>query len=115
MGGDFSEQNTGDFFVRLKPFPRRDIDEVMSEVRREINRSVPGFTKIELSQLMEDIIGDITGRPEPVVINLFSDDEKLLQDLAPRIADALEKVSGIADIDNGIVSAGDSVQVEIDR
>src|SRR5262249_17393287 len=31
MGGDFAEPNSGDFFVRLKPFPRRDIEDVESE------------------------------------------------------------------------------------
>ena len=83
MGGDFAEQNTGDFFVRLKPFPRRPIHEVMADVRTQIQRTVPGL-ELELSQLMEDIIGDITGRPEPVVVNLFSDDVKVLQELAPK-------------------------------
>src|SRR5205823_5893148 len=93
MGGDFNEANSGDFFARLKPFPRRDIDEVMSDVRKEINRSVPGFIKLEFAQLMEDVIGDITGRPQDVVINLFSDDQKVLLDLAPKVKAEIEKIS----------------------
>src|SRR5678809_977831 len=31
MGGDFSEPDSGDFFVRLKPYPRRDIHQVMDD------------------------------------------------------------------------------------
>ncbi len=33
LGGGLTEANTGDFFIRLKPFPRRDSDTVMDEVR----------------------------------------------------------------------------------
>jgi multidrug efflux pump subunit AcrB len=114
MGGDFAEPNTGDFFVRLKPFPRRDIEDVMEDVRKEIEHTVPRL-ELELSQLMEDIIGDITGRPEPVVINLFSDDEKTLLALAPTVAEQVEKVPGVVEVKSGIVPAGDALNVEVDR
>jgi multidrug efflux pump subunit AcrB len=114
MGGDFAEQNTGDFFVRLKPFPRRPIHEVMADVRTQIQRTVPGLD-LELSQLMEDIIGDITGRPEPVVVNLFSDDVKVLEDLAPKVAERLKKIAGITDVKNGIIPAGDALTIDVDR
>src|SRR5947209_3774989 len=53
LGGGITEANTGDFFVRLKPFPRRGIEEVMDGVREEIEQHVPGL-QIELLQLMED-------------------------------------------------------------
>ena len=35
LGGDISETNNGDFFVRLKPLPRRPIAAVMDEVSRQ--------------------------------------------------------------------------------
>ncbi len=114
MGGDFSEANSGDFFVQLKPLPRRDIDDVMSDVRTRIERSLPGVD-FELSQLMEDIIGDITGRPEPVVINLFSEDEQLLQKLAPEVKEKISKIDGIVEPVSGIVPAGDSLNISVDR
>src|SRR5213079_2154436 len=43
LGGGVTEANTGDFFVRLKPFPRRGIDEVMNDVRDEIRNIFPVF------------------------------------------------------------------------
>src|SRR5207248_11477647 len=52
LGGGITEANTGDFFVRLKPFPRHGIEEVMDGVREEIEQHVPGL-QIELLQLME--------------------------------------------------------------
>jgi multidrug efflux pump subunit AcrB len=114
MGGDFSEANSGDFFVQLKPLPRRDIDDVMSDVRTRIEHSLPGVD-FELSQLMEDIIGDITGRPEPVVINLFSEDERVLQKLAPEVKEKISKIDGIVEPVSGIIPAGDSLTVQVDR
>ncbi len=82
-GGELSESNIGDFFVRLKPFPRRPIDEVRDDVEKAIARSVPGLD-IETAQLMEDLIGDLTGRPQPVVVNLYADDQAVLNDLAEK-------------------------------
>src|SRR5207237_883620 len=43
LGGGVTEANTGDFFVRLKPFPRRGIEEVMDDVRDEIEKHIPGL------------------------------------------------------------------------
>jgi CzcA family heavy metal efflux pump len=115
MGGDFSEPNTGDFFVKLKPYPRREIHEVMDEIEQKIARDVPGFESIELPQLMEDIIGDIQGQPEPVVVNLFCEDEKVLFDTAHKVADTLGKVPDVKEIKDGITPAGDSLDVQVDR
>src|SRR5437879_13802783 len=50
LGGGVTEANIGDFFVRLKPFPRRGIEEVMDGVREEIEQHVPGL-QVELLQL----------------------------------------------------------------
>ena len=73
LGGGLTEANMGDFFVRLKPLPRRDIEAVMDEVRKKVEGQVPGL-EIELAQLMEDLIGDLTAVPQPIEIKLYSDD-----------------------------------------
>src|SRR5438105_9248176 len=64
---------------------------------------------------MEDVIGDITGRPQDVVINLFSDDQKVLLDLAPKVKAEIEKISGVVDTDSGIIPAGDALVIDVDR
>jgi CzcA family heavy metal efflux pump len=114
LGGDLNEANQGDFFVRLKPGPRRDIAAVMEEVRRRIAGSVPGI-QVEMSQLMEDLIGDLTAVPQPIEVKLFGDDAPQLLALAPRVADAIGKVPGVVDVRNGIVVAGDALDIEVDR
>ena len=114
LGGGLSESNIGDFFVRLKPFPRRPIEEVMDDVRKHIEEHIPGL-EVELTQLMEDLIGDLTSVPQPIEIKLYNDDEKTLNALAPRVAEAMRKVNGIVEVKSGIVPAGDALNIEVDR
>jgi multidrug efflux pump subunit AcrB len=114
LGGDISESNSGDFFVRLKPFPRRSIIQIMQDVREQVDRTVAGL-EVEPAQLMEDLLGDLTGKPQPVVVNLFADDEKQLVDLAGKVADALGKLPELSSIESGVVPAGDSIEILLDR
>lgn len=113
LGGGLTEANTGDFFVRLKPGPRRPIDEVMTDVREDVQKKVPGLD-IETAQLMEDLIGDLTAVPQPIEIQLYGDDAAVLQATAKRVADEIGKIRGVTEIKNGIVIAGDSLDVRID-
>ncbi len=114
LGGTITEPNAGDFFVRLRPFPRRSIEAVMDDVRSRIERSVPGL-HIEMAQLMEDLIGDLTAVPQPIEIKLFSDNGKLLRKLGPRVAAAISKIPGVVDVNTGIVLAGDAINIQVDR
>jgi len=114
LGGGVTEANTGDFFVRLKPFPRRGIEDVMDGVREEIETHVPGL-QIELLQLMEDLIGDLTSVPQPIEVKLYSDDEATLHTLAPKLADTISKVKGVIEVKPGIIPAGDALNIQVDR
>jgi CzcA family heavy metal efflux pump len=114
LGGGVTEPNTGDFFVRLKSGRRRPIEEVMDDVRKQVADAAPGLD-IETAQLMEDLIGDLTSVPEPIEVKLYSDDDSLLQDVAPKVADAIGKVNGVVEVVNGIVPAGDALTIQVDR
>src|SRR5438094_248915 len=114
LGGGITEANTGDFFVRLKPFPRRGIEEVMNDGRDEIEKNIPGHQG-DVLPMMEDLIGDLTSVPQPIEIKLFSDDEQLLRTLPPRVVDAISKVRGVVEVKNGIVPAGDALNIQVDR
>ena len=101
-----TEPNTGDFTVKLKDERKRGIEEVISEIREKLRREEP-VLDIEFVQLLQDMIGDLTGAPQPVVVKLFSDNPDLLKDWAPQVADALMKVNiggrkPIVDIEDGI-------------
>ena len=113
LGGGVTEANSGDFFIRLKPFPRRPIGAVMEDVRERVEKTVPGL-EIEEAQLMEDLIGDLTAVPQPIEIKLFSDDQGKLLALAPKVAEAIRKVPGVVDVKSGVVLAGDALDIRVD-
>ena len=114
LGGFITEANEGDFFVRLKPLPRRSLDEVMDSVREQIALKVPGLS-VELAKLMEDLIGDLTAVPQPIEVKLYTNDGKLLAQLADKVASALEKIPGVVDLNNGVIPAGDALSIRVLR
>jgi multidrug efflux pump subunit AcrB len=96
-----TEANNGDFTVKLKRDRKRDIEEIIADLRGQIEESEPG-TKVEFIQLLQDMIGDLTSAPEPVVIKLFAQDGKLLNETAPKVGDAISKIHGVVDVLNGV-------------
>ena len=57
---------------------------------------------IEVVQLLQDMIGDLTSAPEPVVIKLFAQDPALLTQWATAVGDSIKKIPGVVDVLNGI-------------
>jgi CzcA family heavy metal efflux pump len=112
LGGDLNEPNRGDFFVRTKSGNRDPIETVMEEIRSKIEAKVPGV-EVELAQLMEDLIGDLTAVPQPVQIKIYSDDQQTLYMTAQNVAARIAKIPGIVDVENGINPAGDALDLRI--
>ena len=96
-----TEANTGDISVKLKRQRKRSAEEVISEVRGKIKKAEP-VVDIEVMQLLQDMIGDLTSAPEPVVIKLFEQDPALLNQWAPTVGEAIKKIPGVVDVENGI-------------
>jgi CzcA family heavy metal efflux pump len=96
-----TEANTGDISVKLKRDRKRSGEEVIADVRGKIKEAEP-VLDIEFAQLLQDMIGDLTSAPEPCVIKLFSQDPNVLLQWAPRVGDAIKKISGVVDVKNGI-------------
>jgi multidrug efflux pump subunit AcrB len=113
LGGGLTEANQGDFFIRLKNGARPDTEQVMAQLRAQIEQQVPGL-EIELSQLMEDLIGDLVAVPQPIEIQLYSDDPVQLQTAAGRVAAAIGRIDGIVGVRDGIHPAGDALTVTVD-
>ncbi len=113
LGGDLGESYHGDYFVRLKPDHRRSTPDVMASVLSEIESKVPGV-EIELAQLMEDLIGDLTAVPQPIEIKLFAADPTILNAEARKVAAAVAKINGVVEVKSGVRLAGDALNVRID-
>jgi multidrug efflux pump subunit AcrB len=115
-----TEANTGDISVKLKDDRKRSIEEILADVRGKVAAAEPAVD-VDFHQVLEDMIGDLTGAPQPVVVKLFSDDVDALQQWAPRVGDTLEGIyinnkKPIVDVDNGIDSStsGPAVVFTID-
>ena len=96
-----TESNYGDFTVKLNAKRSRGIDEVMTDVRARIRAAEPELD-IEFTQVLQDMIGDLSNAPEPIQIKLFSSDPALLSQLGPRVGDAIGKIPGVVDVQDGI-------------
>jgi multidrug efflux pump subunit AcrB len=110
-----TEANTGDISVKLKDKRDRAIDEVIADVRAEIKQKEPAVD-VEFVQVLQDMIGDLTSAPEPIQIKLFAQDPKVLEDAAPKVADAIGKIHGVVDVLNGIDNtiSGPAVVFQVD-
>ncbi len=96
-----TEANQGDFTVKLKQKRSRSVWDVMDEVRSRVKATEPELD-VELTQVLQDNINDLSNAPEPIQVKIFSDDRTLLNQLGPRVADAISKIDGVVDVENGI-------------
>ncbi|HEV3511378.1 MAG TPA: efflux RND transporter permease subunit [Candidatus Sulfotelmatobacter sp.] len=110
-----TEANTGDILVKLKAKRSRGIDDIMAEARAQIKQQEPALD-IELIQVLQDMIGDLTSAPEPIQIKLFSQDPKQLEEWAPKVSDAIGKIKGVVDLLNGIDNtiSGPAISFQVD-
>ncbi|HEV3254054.1 MAG TPA: efflux RND transporter permease subunit [Candidatus Acidoferrales bacterium] len=102
--------NKGDLMVKMKPLcrwpmtwfgcpaseRRRSTQEVMDDLRDQINKNIPGID-VEFSQILQDQIGDLEVSPEPVEVKLFGNNMPALEQLADEIQPRLEKIPGLVD------------------
>jgi len=110
-----TEANTGDMTVKLKGKRDRGIDEVIADARAQIKKTEP-LLDVEFTQVLQDMIGDLSNAPEPIQIKVFANDPALLANLGPRIGDAISKIQGVVDVENGIDNtiSGPATNFQID-
>ena len=113
LGGGLTEANRGDIFVRLKNGARPSTETVMENIREQVAAKVPGLD-VDVSQLLEDMIGDLTAVPEPIEVKLFSDNVGQLDATAKKVAAQLGKIQGVVSVRNGINPAGNALEVHVD-
>ncbi len=74
MASGIIPPNYGDYLIQLKQGVNRKTDDVISELREEATAVAPAL-EIEFGQRIADLLGDLIGRPQPVVIKIFGDDQ----------------------------------------
>lgn len=113
LGFAITEPNRGDFAVMLKSGPRRSIDDVMNDVRQKIEMTVPGV-QIDFSEVLQDLIGDLSGAPAPIEIKIFGEHPSITQPLARKIGENLSKITGVVDMKTGVVESGPELVAQVD-
>ncbi len=109
MGFFITEQNKGDYLVHLKNDRKKSTDEVIDEIRTEIEKITLPIT-VDFGQVVNDMLGDLMSSVQPVEIKLYGDKPELLRQYAEQVAGVIDSVKGTADVFNGIVIAGPSME-----
>src|SRR6266704_988400 len=102
-----------DYWVKLKRGHKRPTEDVITDLRKEIEASEPAL-EIEFVGIVPDVIGDLQGNPEPIEVKLFSEDDAALQAKADEVETAIKKVPGVVDTKNGVIVSGPAITFNID-
>ncbi len=113
LGLFITEPNKGDVAVKLKPGHARPTDEVISDLRAEVEKSEPAL-EIEFLGILPDMIGDLTSSPEPIEIKLFSEDATALHEKAEEVEATIKKLKYVVDTKSGVIVSGPAVTFNID-
>ncbi len=113
MGLYATQQNKGDILVKLKPRSSRPaIDDIISGLRRQIKASIPGID-VEFVQILQDMLGDLEGSPEPVEVKLFGNSPGDLERVANELEPRLVKIPGLVDY-KGIQKGNPEIVIHVD-
>ncbi|WP_131539707.1 efflux RND transporter permease subunit [Pedobacter nototheniae] len=111
MGFFITEPNTGDYLIQLKTNRTKSTDEVISDIRAHIESTQPALV-VDFGQVIGDMLGDLMSSTQPIEIKIFGNDQQKLQGLSKQVADLVSRVSGTADVFDGIVLSGPTVNVQ---
>ncbi len=111
-----TEANTGDVSVRLKKDRSRNVEDVIADVRAQVNQQFPQLDT-DFIQILQDQIGDLSSSPDPIEIKLFSPNMELLKVWGPRIGAAVKAIPGVKDVKNGIENtvSGSALVFNVDQ
>ncbi len=100
--------------VRLRPPSQRGgYDEVSDRIRDAVSAAVPS-AQLDVHQILEDMINDISGAPAPIEIEVSGPDPAVLADAAQRVSDRISRVDGVADAFSGVVFDDPTVRISPD-
>ncbi|QNK63412.1 efflux RND transporter permease subunit [Pedobacter sp. PAMC26386] len=111
MGFFITEPNTGDYLIQLKPDRTKTTEEVINDIRLKIQASQPSL-KVDFGQVIGDMLGDLMSSTQPIEVKIFGNEQDKLKALSRQVAELVGKVTGTADVFNGIVIAGPSLSIQ---
>jgi CzcA family heavy metal efflux pump len=111
MGFFITEPNTGDYLIQLKPGRSKTTDEVITEIRDKIESTEPALT-VDFGQVIGDMLGDLMSSTQPIEVKIFGNEQDKLQVLSREVAAIIKQVKGTADVFNGIILSGPTVNIQ---
>jgi len=117
MGLFATQQNKGDILIKLKPRSQRhrDVYQIIEDLRQQIAASIPGLD-VEFTQILQDILGDLEGSPQPVEVKIFGNDPAQLEAIADEIGAKLQdkkSVPGLVDF-LGVQKGNPEIVIHVD-
>ena len=101
-----------------KKYRRRGLKQVMDEVEDEIKDTFSEHQlKIELIQIMEDELSDLSGADKPIEVKLFGPDQAQLRKLAEEIGETMEtrgRGRGIKEVNTNVRAGNPDLLVRLD-
>ncbi len=110
MGFFITEPNRGDYLIQLRKNRSKTTDQVTNEIRTKIE--VTGLPLVvDFGQVIGDMLGDLMSSVQPIEIKIFGPDQKEIQLYSKKVANIVSKIKGTADVFDGIVIAGPSIEI----
>jgi len=89
--------------IRVLTRPRAaSFDTIAARLRKAALAENPDLY-LEIHQLLEDQINDLSGAPEPIQLTVRGPDQAVLEKIADRLADRVDDIDGVVDTFDGIV------------
>lgn len=110
MGFFITEPNRGDYLIQLKKERNQSTEAVIDGIRKKIEASQPAL-RIDFGQVIMDMLGDLMSSVSPIEVKVFGNDPIELQKIAKKVTGIVHHVKGTADVFNGIVVAGPSINI----
>jgi CzcA family heavy metal efflux pump len=113
MGFFITEPNDGDYLIQLKKSRKRTTEQVIGDIRTRIEATQPAL-EIDFGQVIGDMLGDLMESVQPVEVKIFGSNHKKLEEFSKQVANIVDHVNGTADVFDGIIITGPSVNLEPD-
>jgi multidrug efflux pump subunit AcrB len=105
----------GKEYVRKK-YRRRSVRQVMEEVEDGVREKyAEPQLKVDLVQIMQDELSDLSGASKPIEVKLFGPDQSQLRKLAKDVGEVLEgKVRGVKEINTNVREGNPDLMIQVD-
>ncbi|NRD55347.1 efflux RND transporter permease subunit [Corallococcus sp. AB030] len=108
-----TESSRGDLTVSLSPRRTRHGQDIIEATRTRAEAALPGV-RLEFVELLQDVLSDLEGAPDPVEVKLLGQDVQVLRDFAPRVAERLRDIPGLADLFDGVTGCIPETHLDVD-